>query len=73
MTQYQITLRGHLDTRWEAMFPGFSFKHEMTPEDQPITVMTGKVIDQAALYGTINRLRNLGAELISFQPKKDEN
>ena len=73
MTLYQIIIRGHLDTRWETKFPGFSLSHEMTPEDQPITVMTGKVIDQSALYGTISRLRNLGAELISFQPKKAVN
>ena len=73
MTLYQIIIRGHMDTRWETMFPGFSFSHEMTHEDQPITMMTGKVIDQAALYGTISRLRNLGVEMISFQPQKNKN
>jgi hypothetical protein len=72
MTLYHIIIRGHLDARWETMFPGFSFSHEMTPEGQAITLMIGKVIDQSALYGTINRLRNLGVELISFQPQKDD-
>ncbi|MBI9050680.1 MAG: hypothetical protein JEZ00_14760 [Anaerolineaceae bacterium] len=72
MTQYKIFLRGHLDTRWEKIFPGFSFDHSMSPEDQPITVMTGQVIDQSAMYGTINRLQNLGIELISFQPQKSD-
>ena len=72
MTQYHIKLRGHLDNRWETIFPGFGFNHEMTPENQPTTVMTGEVTDQAALYGIISRLRNLGVELISVQPQTNE-
>jgi hypothetical protein len=68
MTLYQIQLRGHLDTRWEVMFAGFSFEHQATLEGQPITLMTGQIIDQSALYGVIGRLRNLGVELISVQP-----
>lgn len=72
MTQYQIQIHGHLDQQWEAMFPDFSFSHEMTPENQPITLMTGKVVDQSALYGTINRLQNMGVELLSFQSQKDD-
>jgi hypothetical protein len=72
MTQYYIKLREHLDNRWETIFPGFNFRHEMNPEDQPTTVMTGEVTDQAALYGIISRLRNLGVELISVQPLNNE-
>jgi hypothetical protein len=66
---YQIQLRGHLDARWEAMFAGFSIDHQITPEGQPVTVITGQVADQSALYGLINGLRNLGVELISVQPQ----
>jgi len=69
MTQYHIKLRGHLDNRWKTMFSDFSFNHDMTSEDQPITVMTGEVTDQSALYGIISRFRNLGVELISVQPQ----
>jgi hypothetical protein len=68
---YQIQLRGHLDARWEAMFAGFSINHQVTPAGQPITVITGQVADQSALYGLISRLRNLGVELISIQPQPD--
>ena len=66
---YQIQVRGHLDARWEAMFAGFSINHQVTPAGQPITVITGQVADQSALYGLISRLRNLGVDLISIQPQ----
>jgi hypothetical protein len=72
MTTYQIQIRGHLDKRWEATFPDFTIRHQFSTDEQPLTLMTGEVSDQAALYGVINRLRNLGVELISFQPKNNE-
>ncbi len=65
---YQIRLRGHLDQRWAVRFEAFKIEHELTPDGQPITVMTGPVIDQSALYGIISQLRDLGIELISVQP-----
>ena len=65
MTLYLIEVRGHLDTRWEKLFTGFSIKHAINSEGQAITRMTGEIADQAALFGIINRLRNLGIELIS--------
>ena len=70
---YQIRLRGHLDRRWAVRFEGFKIEHEATPDGQPITVMTGPVIDQSALYGIINRLRDLGIELISVQVQGSTN
>ena len=69
MTRYQIQIRGHLDRRWEAMFPEFRITHQLLRADEPITLMTGEVSDQAALYGLIGRLRNMGLELISVQPQ----
>ena len=69
MTRYQIQIRGHLDQRWEEMFPEFRITHQLLRADEPITLMTGEVSDQAALYGLIGRLRNMGLELISVQPQ----
>ena len=48
-----------------------SYGMKVTPAGQPITVITGQVADQSALYGLISRLRNLGVELISIQPQPD--
>ena len=69
MAKYEIQIRGHLDQRWEIIFPGFTIRHQFSHDELPLTLMIGEVSDQAALYGVISRLRNLGVELISFQPQ----
>jgi hypothetical protein len=68
MTLYSFRLQGHVDPRWRVLFDGFRMVHEFTPDQQPVTVMTGPIPDQSALYGILSRLRNMGAALISFQP-----
>lgn len=58
---YEIRLQGHLDERWAAWFDG------MTVEPRPdgVTVLRGRVADQAALHGMLARLRDLGVPLLS--------
>lgn len=58
---YEIRLQGHLDERWASWFDG------MTVETRPdgVTVLRGRVADQAALHGMLARLRDLGAPLLS--------
>lgn len=68
MTSYTFQLVGHLDQRWEAAFDGFTITHTYAAERHPITLLTGSVPDQAALYGLISRLRDIGVTLISVQP-----
>ncbi len=68
MSTYIFELAGHLDRRWGLVFDGFSLTHTLTPDCRPITVLTGPVADQAALYGVVSRLRDLGATLISLRP-----
>lgn len=57
--QYQIRLDGHLDERW---FEGLDIAQ--TPAGE--TVISG-MFDQSALHGVLNRIRDLGLELISVQ------
>jgi hypothetical protein len=71
MKHYLIHLQGHLDQRWETMFEGFRLQHDYNDQGQPVTILSGNVIDQAGLYGLINQLRNLGLELISVQPQEN--
>ena len=62
MTQkYQIRLRGHLDSRNEEWFDGFT----MTLRPNGETILIGNVADQAALYGLLIRIRDLGIPLLS--------
>lgn len=68
MTSYTFQLAGHLDRRWEAAFDGFTITHSYALDQRPVTLLTGSAPDQAALYGVIGRLRDIGVTLISLQP-----
>ena len=58
---YQIRLQGHLGPRWTDWFGGMT----ITLEDNGETLLTGPVVDQAALYGLLRKVRDLGLPLIS--------
>jgi hypothetical protein len=59
--RYEIRLKGHLDARWVARFDGLSF----TYEHDGTTILAGPVVDQAALYGVLRTVRDLGLPLLS--------
>ena len=59
--RYEIRLMGHLDERWTAWFDGMAVSHEL----DGTTVIGGRVVDQAALHGVLQRVRDLGLQLIS--------
>ncbi len=58
---YEIRLKGHLDNRWADWFEGLS----ITLEEDGDTLLTGPVIDQAALHGLLKKVRDLGMPLVS--------
>ena len=58
---YQITVKGHLDNRWADWFEGLT----ITLEDNGETLLTGPVVDQAALHSLLRKVRDLGMPLIS--------
>ncbi len=60
-TIYEIRIRGRLDEDWVEWFDEMTLAH--TSEGQ--TVLTGPIPDQAALHGTLDKIRNLNLELIS--------
>ena len=59
---YQIRIKGHLGSQWSDWFEG----QTITLEDNGDTLITGPVIDQAALYGLLKKVRDLGMPLISI-------
>ncbi len=61
---YEIRLKGHLDDRWVEWFEGLA----ITLEEDGNTLLTGPVIDQAALHGLLKKVRDLGLPLISVSP-----
>ena len=62
-TIYRICVRGRLTERLAAALEGMTL-HAGAVD----TVFTGEVRDQSQLYGLLDRLRDLGLELISVQP-----
>ena len=59
--RYEIRLKGHLDSRWAAWFDGLTLTHH----GDGTTIIHGPVTDQAALYGLLQKTRDLGLPLIS--------
>ena len=58
---YEIRLKGHLDSRWAAWFDGLSLTHD----SDGTTVISGPVLDQAALHGLLQKVRDVGLPLVS--------
>ncbi len=61
---YQIRIKGHLGSGWTDWFGGLT----ITLEDNGDTLLTGPVIDQAALHGLLKKVRDVGMPLISVSP-----
>ena len=58
---YQIRLKGLLGSQWTNWFEGLS----ITLEEDGNTLLSGPVIDQAALHGLLKKVRDLGMPLVS--------
>ena len=60
---YRIRVGGHLDDRWSDRLGGLAVQRQ----DDGTTVLVGPVVDQAALHGVLNGIRDLGLIIISVQ------
>ncbi len=58
---YQIRIAGHLRAQWAEWFAGLA----VTLEPDGTTLLTGPIVDQAALYGLLKKVRDLGLPLLA--------
>jgi hypothetical protein len=61
-TVYRIRIKGHLGPQWTAWFEGLT----ITLEEDDNTLLSGPVVDQAALHGILKKIRDLGMPLVSI-------
>ncbi|MBK9055300.1 MAG: hypothetical protein IPL78_31695 [Chloroflexi bacterium] len=61
-TIYQIRIKGHLAQPWLDWFEGMT----ILPEEDGNTLLTGPIVDQAALHGLLKKVRDLGLPLLSI-------
>jgi hypothetical protein len=65
---YQIRIKGHLGPQWTDWFGGLA----IAVEEDGDTLLTGPIVDQAALYGLLKKVRDLGMPLVSVNCIKPE-
>jgi hypothetical protein len=65
---YQIRVTGHLGSEWTDWFDGLS----ITLEDNGETLLSGPVVDQAALHGLLRKVRDLGLPLLAVTLMKPD-
>ena len=68
MQQVEIRVKGRIDERWSEWLDGLTIRH--TAQDE--SVLSGPILDQAALYGLMSKLRDLGLSLTSVRCAEPE-
>lgn len=64
---YQIKVQGRLDRKWSDWFNGLAITYQTGRDGDPVTMLTGAIVDQAALYGMLSKIRDLNLHLISVE------
>ena len=62
MAVYEIRVKGHLDGRWSEWFDGL----QITNVENGDALLSGEIVDQSALHGVLNKVRDLNLALISM-------
>ncbi len=65
---YEIRLKGQLNARWADWFDGMT----ITLDNNGDTLLSGPVVDQAALHGLLKKVRDVGMTLLTVNSAKQE-
>ena len=64
---YRITIQGHLDSSWSDDFGGMAVNNQVSKDGSWQTVLSGRLVDQAALFGVLDGLYGLGFPLVAVE------
>ncbi len=64
---YRICILGMLDKNWSDYCGGMKIEHDVMLNQYPVTILTGVLVDHAALIGVINTLYDLGCPLLAVE------
>jgi len=64
---YRICILGTLGKQWSDYYGGMTIEHDSVLTQYPVSILTGRLVDQAALIGVINSLYDLGCPLLSVE------
>ena len=64
---YQIGVQGSLDKSWSDRMNGVDIRVQELPDAAPVTLLTGRFVDQAALAGVLSTLYDLGFPLLNVE------
>ena len=67
-TLYEIRIKGQLDHQWTDSFGGLA----ITLQPNGDTLLSGPIVDQAALHGVLRKVRDLGMPLLSIRPRDSQ-
>ena len=70
-TRYEIVVKGHLDEKLSYWFEDLSINTGYSEGGTPITTLAGRFVDQAALHGVLDTIRDINLPLISVCPVHD--
>ena len=65
---YEIRVQGHIGESWSSWFEGMAIRHAESGE----TVLSGPLVDDAALHGVLMRIADLGLPLIEVKRKEQK-
>jgi hypothetical protein len=66
-SNYRIRVSGKVKESWSEWFNGMTIDFELEAGEVPVSILSGTLPDQSALYGVLGKIRNLGLKLLSVE------
>jgi hypothetical protein len=61
---YRVIVQGRLGPEWGTTFGNLDLQTGSAEDGTPVTILSGKIMDQAALHGILQEIRDLGLMLL---------